>query len=165
MANFRAWLLVVVATLTMAVSYFDRQVLAALAPSVKKNLDVSNEAYGWLISAFSIAYLVGSPLAGALVDRVGARRGLLGAVLAWTAVAALHTIVPTFGVLFALRIALGLAESPSFPGAAQTVQRALPPESRARGFGLLFTGGSIGAAVAPLAAAAAASAGVGDRHS
>jgi len=146
------WILVVVATLTMAVSYFDRQVLAALAPTVKTNLAISNEQYGWLISAFSIAYLVASPFSGSLIDRIGARRGLIGAVLAWTAIAALHALVPSFGVLFLLRIGLGLAESPSFPGAAQTVQRALPAESRARGFGILFTGGSIGAAIAPLAA-------------
>ena len=148
------WTLVVVATLTMAVSYFDRQVLAALAPSVKTNLAISNEQYGWLISAFSIAYLVASPLSGSLIDRVGAHRGLLAAVLTWTAIAALHAVVPSFAVLFALRIGLGVAESPSFPGAAQTVQRALPEESRPRGFGLLFTGGSIGAAVAPVAASA-----------
>src|SRR6185295_16573165 len=96
-----------------------------------------------------IAYLIGAPPAGWLVDRLGARRGLLWAVLLWSAVAALHALVPGFGVLFALRIALGLAESPSFPGAAQTVQRALPPEERARGFGVLFTGSSFGAMLAP----------------
>src|SRR5262249_34578853 len=45
--------------------------------------------------------------------------------------------------------ALGLAESPSFPGAAQTVHRALPPEKRARGYGILFTGSSIGGMLAP----------------
>jgi MFS transporter, ACS family, hexuronate transporter len=80
---------------------------------------------------------------------VGARRGLLGAVLLWSAVAALHAVAPLFGVLLGMRILLGLAEAPSFPAAAQTIQRALPPADRARGFGVLFTGSSIGAAIAP----------------
>src|SRR5262245_20525854 len=133
----------------MAVSYVDRQTLAVLAPTVTTALGISEQGYGWLVSAFSIAYLVGAPLAGRLVDRVGARHGLLGAVLLWSIVAALHALAPGFGILFALRIALGFAEAPSFPGAAQTVHRSLPPEERARGFGVLFTGSSFGAMIAP----------------
>ena len=38
------------------------------------------------------------------------RRGLLASVLAWSGVAALHAIVPGFGVLFVLRLALGITE-------------------------------------------------------
>src|SRR5215470_5132635 len=129
------WALALTSTLTMAVSYFDRQTLAVLAPTVTKALDISNASYGWLASAFSIAYLAGAPVAGRLIDFVGARRGLLGAVLTWSVIAGLHALAPGFGVLFGLRIALGLAESPSFPGAAQTVHRALPPEKRAPGGG------------------------------
>jgi len=135
--------------MTMAVSYVDRQTLAVLAPTVTRVLRISEPEYGFLISAFSIAYLVGAPLAGRLVDAVGARRGLLGAVLIWSLVAALHALAPGFGVLFALRIALGFAEAPSFPGAAQSIHRALPPAEQARGFGVLFTGSSFGAMVAP----------------
>jgi ACS family hexuronate transporter-like MFS transporter len=57
--------------------------------------------------------------------------------------------VPGFGVLFALRIALGFAEAPSFPSAAQTIHRVLPADQRGRAIGVLFTGSSIGAMVAP----------------
>src|SRR5262245_59034781 len=141
-----AWAIALTATFTMSVSYFDRQTLSALAPTVTKALTIDETHYGLLVSPFSIAYLVGAPLAGRLVDRIGARRGLLGAVLFWSVVAALHSLVPRFmvlfalsgfTVLFALRIGLGLAEAPSFPGAAQTVQRALPAAERARGLGIL----------------------------
>ncbi len=145
----RAWALTLVATFTMAVSYIDRQTLAVLAPTVTRALRISDASYGDLASAFSLAYLLGAPLAGRFIDRVGARRGLLGAVLTWSVVAGLHALVPGFGALFVLRIALGFAESPSFPGAAQTVHRALPTAERARGFGVLFTGSSIGAMIAP----------------
>jgi ACS family hexuronate transporter-like MFS transporter len=149
-----AWSLAVGATLTMAVSYFDRQALAALSPTLIPALGMTTEQYGLLGSAFAFAYLVGSPLSGWIIDRTGSRRGLLGAVVAWSIVAALHSLVPGYGVLFALRIALGLTESPSFPGAAKTIERALPAADRARGFGLLFTGSSFGALLAPFAASA-----------
>ena len=149
----QAWLVAIVATLTMTVSYVDRSTLSILAPSVTKALDISDEGYGWLTSAFSLAYLIGTPLAGWWIDRAGVRRGLVVSVLAWSAVAALHAIVPGFAVLFALRIALGITEGPGFPGAAQTVQRILPAGDRERGFGVLFAGSSLGTSLVPLIAA------------
>jgi predicted MFS family arabinose efflux permease len=144
-----AWGVALVATLTMTVSYIDRATLAVLAPSVTKALDIDETAYGWLSASFSIAYLVATPLSGWWIDRAGARRGLVYSVLVWSSVAALHALVPGFGALLALRIALGFAEGPSFPGSAQTVQRILPPNERARGFGVLFTGSSIGGMLVP----------------
>jgi ACS family hexuronate transporter-like MFS transporter len=145
----RAWLVAIAATLTMTVSYVDRQALSVLSVSVMEALHMTKQQYGWLGTAFSLAYLFGTPLAGWWIDLVGARRGLLVSVLAWSAVAALHAVVPSFGVLFILRLALGIAEGPSFPGSAQTVQRILPPNDRERGFGVLFTGSSFGAMVVP----------------
>jgi MFS transporter, ACS family, hexuronate transporter len=144
-----AWAVALAATLTMTVSYIDRATLAVLAPSVTKALDIDETAYGWLSASFSIAYLVATPLSGWWIDRAGARRGLVYSVLLWSSFAALHALVPGFGMLLALRIALGIAEGPSFPGSAQTVQRILPAGERARGFGVLFTGSSIGAMLVP----------------
>lgn len=138
----------------MAVSYFDRQALAALSPTILPAMGMNMTALGFLGSGFAWAYMIGSPLAGRLVERVGPRRGLLGAVVAWSFVSALHALAPGFGTLLALRVALGFSESPSFPGAAKTVERALPPTERARGFGLLFTGSSFGALAAPFVASA-----------
>ena len=135
--------------LTMSVSIFDRNTLAVLAPSVTKAMGISESAYGWLAAAFAGAYLAATPLAGRWIDRIGARRGLVYSVLVWSAVAALHALAPGFGMLIALRIGLGIAEGPSFPGAAQTMQRVLPPGDRSRGFGVLFSGSSIGAMAAP----------------
>jgi predicted MFS family arabinose efflux permease len=147
-----AWKVAIVATLAMSVSYIDRQTLAAIAPTVRKALLIDAEQYGWLTGAFSMAYLVGAPLSGALIDRVGARRGLTAALLVWSVVSGFHALTSSFVMLFALRIALGAAEAPSFPGAAQTVRRVLPRGDRSSGFGLLFTGSSIGSMIAaPLA--------------
>ncbi|HVY45218.1 MAG TPA: MFS transporter [Minicystis sp.] len=148
-ASLSQWALALTATSTMAVSYVDRQTFAVLAPTVKHALGISDSAYGTLLAAFALAYLVAAPVAGRLVDALGARRGLLAAVLAWSAVAAAHALAPSFGALLALRVALGAAEAPSFPGAAQTVQRALPPSARSTGFGVLFSGSSVGAMIAP----------------
>ncbi len=148
-----AWAVALVATLTLTVSYVDRTTLGVLGPSVSAALGISNTEFGLLGSAFSFAYLFATPICGWWIDRIGARRGLVGSVLAWSSVAALHALVPGFAVLFVLRLALGIAEGPGFPGAAQTVQRILPAADRERGFGVLFTGSSIGAMLVPPLAA------------
>ncbi|HEY5240650.1 MAG TPA: hypothetical protein VIJ22_04255, partial [Polyangiaceae bacterium] len=60
----RAWLVAAVATLAMSVSYVDRQVVSAIATSVRRALDIDAEHFGYLAGAFSLAYLVAAPLAG-----------------------------------------------------------------------------------------------------
>jgi ACS family hexuronate transporter-like MFS transporter len=136
----------------MSVSYIDRQTLAAIAPAVRSALTIDHTQFGWLLSAFSMAYLVGAPAAGVVVDRLGARRGFAVAVVVWSVVAGAHALVTSFAMLFALRVLLGAAEAPSFPAAAQAIRRSLPPSRRSAAYGLLFTGSSVGAMVAaPLA--------------
>ena len=143
------WSLAAVTTLAMSLSYVDRQALSVLAPTITRALGISDVGYGWLGAAFSAAYLAGGPLAGMWIDRVGARRGLLGAVVAWSGVAALHALAPGLGALVAVRLALGLAEAPTFPGGVQVVQRGLPEADRARGMSLLFVGMAVGGMLAP----------------
>lgn len=154
----RAWAVTLVATLTMALSYVDRQVLAVLAPTVQRELALGDAQYGWLQSAFSLAYLAAAPIAGRLLERFGIRRGMLVAVLLWSAVSAMHAGMSGFFVLFTLRILLGVTESPSFPGSASAIARVQSPEARPRALGVLYTGSSLGAMIAPpLATALAAS--------
>ena len=144
------WAIALAAAGAMAVSLFDRQVFGVLAPRFTSELHISNASYGWLGAAFSWAYLLGSPVAGRLVDRVGARRALLVSLVVWSGVAALHATASTFAALVVLRIALGLSESPSFPAAVQTVRRTLPDAQIARGVSFVFVGISIGSIAAVL---------------
>jgi len=153
-APLNVFAVVAVSTLAMTVSYVDRQAMAALGPTVKRALLLSNRQWGALTSAFAIAYLLGAPLAGMLVDRIGARRGLAVAVLVWSAVAGLHALVPAFMALFLLRVCLGIAESPTYPSAARCVGAVAPERSRSAALAWLFTGSSVGAAIAGPAAIA-----------
>lgn len=136
----------------MSVSFVDRQTLAAIAPTVTGALGIDNKQYGFLVAAFSVAYLLASPTAGALVDHLGARRGFSIALVVWSVVAAAHGLASSFASLLALRLLLGACEAPTFPAAAQAVRRSLPPRWRTAAVGLIFTGSSFGAMLAaPLA--------------
>src|SRR4051812_25501321 len=69
LGSFRSFALPLVATLTMSVSYVDRQTMAVLAPQVTASLGIDNTHYGLLVSAFAVAYLVFTPLSGTVADR------------------------------------------------------------------------------------------------
>src|SRR6266850_4077398 len=90
------WGLVAISVLVMALSFLDRQALAALAPTVCRDLGLSNEQYGWAGAAFAAAHAMAAPFAGVFLDRVGVRRGLLAAVVAWSLISAAHGLASGF---------------------------------------------------------------------
>jgi ACS family hexuronate transporter-like MFS transporter len=50
--------------LVSVISYIDRNTLALLAPTILRDLRLTAEQYGMVISAFSIAYMLGNPVWG-----------------------------------------------------------------------------------------------------
>ena len=133
----------------MGLSLVNRQLLAALAQTVTRSLDVSDFRYGIWSSGFAGAYLIGSIPAGVFVKRVGPRVGLALVLAVSSIIIALHSIATGFYSVLLLRIALGLAIAPSFPCATQAIHRILPFKDRARAIGLLYLGNSIGSAACP----------------
>src|ERR1035441_1239785 len=76
--------------LVSLISYIDRNTLALLAPTILKEMRLSGEQYGFIISAFSVSYMIGNPVWGWTLDRVGLRLGMLAAVTLWTAASISH---------------------------------------------------------------------------
>jgi hypothetical protein len=58
------WLPSVTMMLLTTLSYIDRNTLAILAPTILRDTGLSNEQYGFVISGFSIAYMLCNPLWG-----------------------------------------------------------------------------------------------------
>lgn len=136
--------------LVSLISYIDRNALALLAPTMLAELHLSAEQYGYAISAFSLAYMVGNPLWGWALDQFGLRRGMTVAVVGWTIASVSHVFVGGLSGLATARAALGFGEGAAFPGGLRTVVQTLPPASRSRGIALSYSGGSLGAIVTPL---------------
>lgn len=135
-------------SLAMAMSFLERQTLSVLSPTVCRALGLSNTQYGWTGSAFALAHLAAIPLAGVFLDKLGVRRGLLFAVLLWSAASAAHGLAAGLASLLALRVLLGIAEAPGFPGAAHVVRSVAAPGRVARGIGFVLAGSTAGALAA-----------------
>src|SRR6516165_10879235 len=78
------WLPAVSMMLVTTLSYIDRNTLALLAPSILHDTHLSNEQYGFIISGFSIAYMLCNPLWGRIIDRLGVRMSMAVGVTLWT---------------------------------------------------------------------------------
>lgn len=136
--------------LVSLISYIDRNTLALLAPTILRESGLTGEQYGWIISAFSVLYMIGSPLWGRILDRVGLRPGMTAAVTLWTLASAAHAWAGGFAGFALVRALLGFGEGATFPGGLRTVIQTLPPHLRARGTAIAYSGGSLGAVVTPL---------------
>jgi ACS family hexuronate transporter-like MFS transporter len=146
----RLWTPTVAMMLVSLVSYIDRNTLALLAPTVLEDLHLTAEQYGWAISAFSVAYTLGNPAWGAVLDRIGLRIGMLVAVGLWTLASASHAFVFGLAGLACARALLGLGEGATFPGGLRAATQTLPEHLRSRGIAVAYSGGSLGAILTPI---------------
>src|SRR3954454_1245078 len=136
--------------LVSLISYIDRNTLALLIPTIMKETHLSAEQYGYIVSAFSVAYMISNPLWGALLDRLGLRIGMFAAVAFWTLASVSHAFAGGFLSFAIARTALGLGEGATFPGGLRAVVQTLRPTEHARGLAVAYSGGSLGAIVTPL---------------
>lgn len=144
------WFVVGVLVLSTALSFVDRQVLAALAPFLKDQFHLTNEGYGLVVSAFSLAYALTAPAAGLLIDRVGLTTGAALAVGLWSVAGVATGLVGGLGSLLACRALLGAAESGGIPATAKGFALYLQPRERAMGTALNQVGITVGMMLAPL---------------
>jgi ACS family hexuronate transporter-like MFS transporter len=136
--------------LVSTISYVDRNTLALLSPTILRETHLNNEQYGYIILAFSIAYMVGNPLWGRILDRVGVRTGMLASVSLWTVASVGHVFASGLRSFAAARAVLGFGEGATFPGGLRTVVQSLPAGQRSRGIAIAYSGGSLGALITPI---------------
>jgi MFS family permease len=144
-------LLVLLLGAAIFLNYVDRGSVAVAAPVLKGELKLTNEAYGWAVSAFFWVYAPVQLFAGWLCDRFSVYKLLAGGILLWAASTLLMGFVGGFASLFVLRIMLGVGESLAFPGSAKIIARHVPAERRGVANASLAMGIALGPAVGTLA--------------
>jgi ACS family hexuronate transporter-like MFS transporter len=131
------------------INYIDRQSLSVLAPYLKIEYGWSNEQFARLVIAFRIAYAVGQPIMGRVVDYLGTRNGLTLSVVWYSLAAMLTPLANGLGSLSFFRFLLGLGEAANWPGNAKAVGEWFPSRERGWAVALYDSGSAIGAAIAP----------------
>ena len=92
-------------------NYIDRQVLFAVFPLIKNDLQLSDTALGFLGSAFMLSYMLLAPLFGWLGDHGNRARLAAGGLLVWSLATALAGLAPGYRSLVAARATVGVGEA------------------------------------------------------
>ncbi len=135
--------------LATTINYIDRQALSVAAPVIREDLGLSNEQYGYIVSAFLLSYAIMQIVSGRLVDVLGTKKGFSLAVIWWSIANMLHAFGKGLFSLGAFRFLLGIGEAGNYPAAMKAISEWFPKEERSKAVGILNMGPGMGAIIAP----------------
>jgi ACS family glucarate transporter-like MFS transporter len=114
----------------------DRATLSITGSAMQSEMGFNSITLGYLFSSFAWAYMLGQIPGGFLLDRFGSKRVYAASIFFWSLTTLLQAFVPILAMpaalfaLFLLRIAVGVAEAPAFPGNSRLVAAWFPAAER-----------------------------------
>lgn len=143
------WYLVAVLTLAYTASFIDRQVLNLLVGPIKAEFALSDTKLSLLQGlAFTLSYVVMSPVFGRWTD-IGNRRNILTlGVALWSAGTMCCGFARSFGQLFVARFAVGGAEACLTPASWSIISDSFPADRIPRAFSIYMMGPYLGGGLA-----------------
>jgi len=145
----RWWLLALV-SLAFVINFLDRQVLSVLAPTIRRELHLTNTDYGIIVFCFLLGMAAFQVPNGLLMDRAGPRRGFSLIVLIWSVASSLHAAAHSVLHFGLLRFSLGAAECGNYTGGLKLVSQRFPTRERALAGGIFNSCTFVGSIVAPI---------------
>jgi len=130
------YLIIFVLFVVTVLNYADRATFSIAGQAASEDMGLDPVAMGYILSAFAWAYTLAQIPGGALLDRFGSKAIYTAALILWSLFTFLQGFSGIFHglaaavVLFVLRFAVGLAESPSFPANARIVAAWFPAAER-----------------------------------
>jgi ACS family hexuronate transporter-like MFS transporter len=122
--------------------------LAYVAP-VLKDIPLSNEDYGFMVSWFLFGMMVGEFPMGRLMDSKGPKFGFSFAVIWWSAATALHAFARSVFQFSLLRFWMGTGECANFSGGVKVIGQWFPARERAFATGVMNGASLVGSMVTP----------------
>lgn len=133
-----------------ALTYLDRICISLVGVRMKADLKLSNEQFGWVLAAFSLAYALFELPSGAWGDRIGPRAVLIRIVLWWSLFTVLTGAITGLLSLMVIRFLFGVGEAGTYPNSLCVMSRWFPVKEMGRSLAFFGVGSQIGSALAPL---------------
>lgn len=132
-------------TIFYIVNFIDRQILAILLESIKRDLGLSDSQLGLLSgTAFGIFYAtLGIPIAR-LADVFSRKWVITASLTVWSGMTALCGSAGGFASLLLYRVGVGVGEAGGSPPAHSMISDYFPPERRATALGVFSLGVPLG---------------------
>ena len=131
------------------VTFLDRINISVAGSAIMRDLNISPDQWGWILSAFILSYgLMQIPM-GALGDRRGHRATLALIVLWWSAFTLFTGMAGGFVGLLLIRLMFGVGEAGSSPCSTGVISRWFPKEKVGRAQGFVWAASRMGGALTP----------------
>jgi len=130
----------------VVINYLDRANLSIAAPLLARDLALDSVKMGLVFSAFGWSYVLCQVPGGWLVDRVHPRKLYAVLIALWSVATVLLGFTAGLAMLFALRLAIGAMEAPSFPINNRVVTTWFPESERATAISFYTSGQFVGLA-------------------
>ncbi|MFH9658245.1 MFS transporter [Streptomyces sp. NPDC017248] len=118
----------------------DAFVIAGLLPEISGSLGVSLGAAGQLVSVFSLAYALLSPVLAALTSRWSRRTVLITALAVFAAGNVVTALAPAYPLVLAARVIAAAGAALFTPNAGATAATLAGPERRGRAIAIVTVG-------------------------
>lgn len=143
------WHMILLVCFITIINYLDRTALGVAAPTMMKELDMTKEQYSWVVSAFQLAYTVGQPVMGWLIDTIGLKLGFFLCAIVWGLATLAHSLIGSWQGLACMRAIMGFSEASAIPAGVKTAATWFPARERGIATGVFNMGTSFGAMLAP----------------
>ncbi|MTH79724.1 MFS transporter [Paracoccus aestuariivivens] len=130
------WGILAMLFIATTINYADRATMSMAGKDMSEALGLSPVQMGYVLSAFAWSYVLAQLPMGTMLDKYGSRRVYFWGLLLWSLFTVMQGTVGflTGGaavfMLFALRLAVGAAEAPCFPGNARLTSAWFPKQER-----------------------------------
>lgn len=143
-------LVLLLVAMISALTFLDRMSIAVVGPAIQRDFPISPVQWGWILSAYVIAYSVFEIPSGVLGDRRGYHRELSRIALWWSAFISLTAFCRSVWQFAGARFLFGLGAAGAYPNLTGMLYRWMPVRERARGQGVMWAAGRLGGGLAPL---------------
>lgn len=150
MLSRRKWTVFVLVFFGIVISYIDRGNLSIAAAAIMRDLQLSPERMGLLLSSFFWTYALFQLPAGFFIDRFGIRAVYAIAFILWSLASASIALSRGSGDIIASRLVLGFAESVGPLASLAFIRRYFQAEKRGVPTALYIAGQTIGPALGTL---------------
>lgn len=143
------WVIAAWLTLSTILNLIDRQTLSILAPFLREKLQLTDQSYSHVVTAFLVSYTVMYTVGGKFVDWIGERIGMAACILWWSICTMLTSLAQGAWSLGTVRFLLGLGEPGNYPAALRATTRWFPKSERGLPIALFSSGSAVGNVLAP----------------
>lgn len=114
----------------------DTSIISPVFPLIMKSFSVRLDWVAWTVTAYTVAYIASTVLAGAWGDRLGHKRLFIWGVVAFMLASLLAAFSPNFWIFMLARVVQGAGAGAVYPNAQAEGIRQFPVERRGLALGI-----------------------------